>query len=242
MAMKKILKEHYIAAELISSDVFDKKISAENGAQLLFEKYGLNISSAKDFIYDYKHLLAGEVFKRSMSSKAIDYFLNKILEKRGEQAYKNSIIAFEKHINYLEKGRTNSRKLFRKVLEIHRKNNPRLHALYSEESFELEVQKALDLSPEEREKLLNKYPKIPKRKEVITTRIERNPAVVANVLIRANGKCESCGNHAPFVKLKSGQPYLEVHHKVRLADDGEDTVENAIAVCPNCHRYLHYGV
>ena len=26
-----------------------------------------------------------------------------------------------------------------------------------------------------------------------------------------------------------------------LADGGADTVENAIAVCPNCHRELHYG-
>ncbi|MGH8437576.1 MAG: HNH endonuclease [Pseudomonas sp.] len=33
----------------------------------------------------------------------------------------------------------------------------------------------------------------------------------------------------------------EVHHKVRLADGGLDTVENAIAVCPNCHRQAHFG-
>ncbi|WP_342542729.1 HNH endonuclease signature motif containing protein [Paenisporosarcina sp. FSL H8-0542] len=36
-------------------------------------------------------------------------------------------------------------------------------------------------------------------------------------------------------------PYLEVHHIKRLADNGEDSVENAIAVCPNCHRELHFG-
>jgi 5-methylcytosine-specific restriction protein A len=34
---------------------------------------------------------------------------------------------------------------------------------------------------------------------------------------------------------------LEVHHKIRLADGGFDTVENAIAVCPNCHRQCHHG-
>lgn len=160
---------------------------------------------------------------------------------RDQAAYENAIIAFEKHIIYLEKGKTNSRKKFRKVLETHRNNIPRLHELDYEEAFELEVQKALGLSPEDRERLLNNYPKSPKRKEVLTTRFDRNPAVVAFLLIRAKGKCERCGNNAPFIKLKDNQPYLEVHHKVRLADGGEDTVENAIAVCPNCHRYLHFG-
>jgi 5-methylcytosine-specific restriction protein A len=36
-------------------------------------------------------------------------------------------------------------------------------------------------------------------------------------------------------------PYLEVHHIKRLADKGSDTTTNSIAVCPNCHRELHYG-
>jgi 5-methylcytosine-specific restriction protein A len=34
---------------------------------------------------------------------------------------------------------------------------------------------------------------------------------------------------------------LEVHHKKQLSEGGEDTVENAIALCPNCHREAHYG-
>ncbi|MGB4922720.1 MAG: HNH endonuclease signature motif containing protein, partial [Candidatus Nitrotoga sp.] len=38
------------------------------------------------------------------------------------------------------------------------------------------------------------------------------------------------------------QPYLEVHHKMQLAKGGEDTVENALGLCPNCHRYSHFGL
>jgi 5-methylcytosine-specific restriction protein A len=32
-----------------------------------------------------------------------------------------------------------------------------------------------------------------------------------------------------------------VHHRVRLADGGDDTTDNAVALCPNCHRKAHYG-
>ncbi|WP_244143595.1 HNH endonuclease [Burkholderia multivorans] len=35
--------------------------------------------------------------------------------------------------------------------------------------------------------------------------------------------------------------FFEVHHLRRLADDGSDTPTNAVAVCPNCHRRLHFS-
>ncbi len=30
--------------------------------------------------------------------------------------------------------------------------------------------------------------------------------------------------------------------RIPLSEGGEDTVENAMAVCPNCHMELHYGL
>ncbi|WP_196799400.1 HNH endonuclease [Thioalkalivibrio sp. ALMg9] len=61
------------------------------------------------------------------------------------------------------------------------------------------------------------------------------------VLRRAQGVCESCGEDAPFTKNSDGAPYLEVHHKLPLAEKCPDSVNNAIALCPNCHRKAHYG-
>lgn len=77
---------------------------------------------------------------------------------------------------------------------------------------------------------------------MLTEVFNRNPDVVAEVLRRANGICENCNKLAPFNRKKDGTPFLEVHHKVRLADGGEDTVENAIGTCPNCHREFHFGI
>lgn len=73
-----------------------------------------------------------------------------------------------------------------------------------------------------------------------TTYFDRDAKVVAWVLENSDGVCESCGNESPFVK-PDGDFYLEVHHLRRLADGGSDTITNAIAVCPNCHRELHFG-
>ena len=72
------------------------------------------------------------------------------------------------------------------------------------------------------------------------TQHKRDPNVKAWVLQNAKGICESCCEPSPFESY-SGEPFLEVHHLRRLADKGSDTVTNAVALCPNCHRELHYG-
>ena len=74
----------------------------------------------------------------------------------------------------------------------------------------------------------------------VTTRIARDPMVKAWILTIASGRCECCLKSAPFLKT-DGMPYLEVHHLRRLADGGSDTISNTVAVCPNCHRQLHFG-
>lgn len=66
----------------------------------------------------------------------------------------------------------------------------------------------------------------------------RDPAVRAFVLEQAGGICELCGERGPFL-TPDGDWFLEVHHVIQLANGGPDTIENTVAVCPNCHRRLH---
>ena len=47
-----------------------------------------------------------------------------------------------------------------------------------------------------------------------------------------------CSKEAPFYD-KDSKPYLEEHHVNRLADGGSDTMDNVVALCPNCHRKIH---
>jgi 5-methylcytosine-specific restriction protein A len=102
--------------------------------------------------------------------------------------------------------------------------------------FEQDVLEALKRKPKQAPEGQGK----PRTREVVSTQYVRDSAVVAWVLQEANGVCECCQSPAPFVK-PTGDPYLEVHHLRRLADGGSDTVSNAAALCPNCHRELHHG-
>jgi len=80
--------------------------------------------------------------------------------------------------------------------------------------------------------------KKPGAREVKSTQYQRNEYVVEEAKRRADGICQLCEKPAPFIK-KNKEPYLEVHHIVWLAKGGEDTLENTVALCPNCHRRMH---
>jgi len=136
------------------------------------------------------------------------------------------------------------------LLELERKHYDSMVKMLNELNFQLDnhdelnrqVQKSLADGSEERKKRLeSRTVLIPETHVTISIVFKRNPDVIAEVLVRANGVCEKCKKPAPFIRRSDGTPYLEVHHIIRLTDGGEDTVDNAIAVCPNCHREVHSG-
>ncbi|HPJ13220.1 MAG TPA: HNH endonuclease [Caldisericia bacterium] len=96
--------------------------------------------------------------------------------------------------------------------------------------------KSLNLS--ELKKLANKKSGETTTTTTTTTVYKRSHWIVEYTKKRANGSCELCGERAPFDD-KKGEPFLEVHHIDWLSQGGRDNIENAVALCPNCHRKMH---
>lgn len=80
-----------------------------------------------------------------------------------------------------------------------------------------------------------------KSRDARQTYYQRSEAVKDYVLARAAGVCESCEKPAPFNRRKNGEPYLEPHHTRRVSDAGPDHPGWVAAVCPNCHKAIHFG-
>ena len=78
----------------------------------------------------------------------------------------------------------------------------------------------------------------PSSRHTISQTYERNPYVTEYAKRRAKGICELCEQGAPF-KTKQNEPYLETHHIEWLCNGGADTIENTVALCPNCHKKMH---
>ena len=68
----------------------------------------------------------------------------------------------------------------------------------------------------------------------------RNIAMAKFVISQANGKCELCKLETNIIKT-NGSPFLEAHHIIPLSEGGQDIYENIVALCPNCHKRIHFS-
>jgi 5-methylcytosine-specific restriction protein A len=229
-------------AEESASDVFDKKLSMADGVRHLVDAHGFNANSAKDFIANYRCMLQGRLFQRSLGAATVDHYLTSIASKRGGHFLALAISAIDQHIVYYESVVGQALPGLRAVANKHRDVAPLLSFAEHAASFEAAVDEAMNDTQTKRLARLAKAPSKPQRVRVSAYIFTRNADVVAEVLHRANGMCERCENPAPFCRKKNGEPYLEVHHVLPLSEDGDDVVENAIALCPTCHRLLHFGI
>lgn len=75
----------------------------------------------------------------------------------------------------------------------------------------------------------------PKKVSSEVTTFARSDEVVKYAKAVSEGACSLC----KCVFEREPQRFLDCHHIVFLRDGGEDTRENVVAVCPNCHRKLH---
>lgn len=111
---------------------------------------------------------------------------------------------------------------------------------YKDLVSEGEINEATVLTDKELEKkaLNTSSKRKPKKTKSTATTYERNKYIAELAKRRAKGKCQLCLKKAPF-KNKSGQPYLESHHIVWLSKGGMDSIDNTVALCPNCHKKIH---
>lgn len=235
-----ITQQQLEACYQIAARVFPKEIEAQAGAHFLSDQHGMNLNSARDYIEVYKHMREGTLRNRWLSASATEYFFRQIETTHGREALAMAISSARLYIDH---NPTKALNKLREVVERCSQGPVALADLDSlETAFAASIEKSLNDSTAKRKQRLKGAARVPLKVKATTDVFLRNPDVVAEVLSRAVGFCEGCMKAAPFLRKKDGTPYLEVHHKVQLANGGEDTVQNAAALCPNCHRRSHFGV
>lgn len=186
----------------------------------------------------------GRVYQRTLSREATEVFFINFQADYGDAGLQNAIDASRLHADYYESLGNGKKKAIRELCDeyevlIMETGQATLAGILSE--FEEGVSKSLrDNSSTRKERLASYDGNVSER--IVTQKVfVRNYDVVAETLIRSSGKCEYCEKPAPFARGKDGHPYLEVHHRVPLAEGGKDRLENTLALCPNCHREAHFG-
>ncbi|VVE31379.1 hypothetical protein PIN31115_03649 [Pandoraea iniqua] len=239
MARRKVVPEVFAAAYETAQQVLAGRASLTDAQKSLAVQHSIAERTASGYIGCFLAMRRDKTFKTIVSADGLRFMLERI----AESSPGDLVIALQSvmsHIKYLQ-GVTGREPGLRRV---HAEFVGRLREMATfDESFlllENEVGKALSDTSAVRLQRLQQASPMPEQIIVLARIFRRNPDVIAEVMSRAKGVCEGCAETAPFLR-SDGRPYLEVHHCQPLAEGGADTLENAIALCPNCHRERHYG-
>ena len=190
--------------------------TAKNYSGPLSGKFSGHTALIEDPQFDHDQLKSDILFKKYCEENDESGDLYQ-LNKRGKDMYRRALVMYSEYVMSSAKSEVIT-------------------------SFELRILESINGADKDRKKRLEHAERKPCKTTMTIEVYERNPDVVAEVLLRANGECECCNRPAPFYRKSDGTPYLEVHHRTPLAKGGDDLVDNAEALCPNCHREKHYGL
>ncbi|WP_414868105.1 HNH endonuclease [Pseudomonas sp. IT-194MI4] len=196
--------------------------------------------TANAYLNCYPHLRRGTPWKATVAVQAVRVILETIATG-GANDLLTALQSVKGHMDYFAGRGKKLIALQALFQEFQLRLAHTAQISHSENDLENRVRASSLDDPALRRQRLALATKKPKRSVRIVHDYYRNADVIAEVLDRAQGVCEGCGEPAPFSRRSNGTAYLEVHHLIRLADNGDDTVENAIALCPNCHRHKHFG-
>ncbi len=238
--MPAITQKEIEAAYTLGCLVFDQKATEASAVSTLVQDHGMDRGSASGYVRQVGHFLSGKLYTRTINDPATRYYLGRIQSDFGAEKLALALTALASHIEYYENVAGAKRPSLRGILQEFSESSGLTYEAISR-AFDHEVQRSLQLSDAKRTKQLPTPGNKPTTKLVTSRIFVRNPNIVAAALIRAKGICEQCQQPAPFLRKSDGAPFLEVHHITTLADLGDDTLANVVALCPNCHRQRHHG-
>ncbi|GAB3307995.1 HNH endonuclease [Hymenobacter tenuis] len=236
----KITSQQVHQAYTIARQVYEAEISKDHGLWKLTSEEGLNLATAAFFIDDLRHLLTGTVFKRTLSSPAMDYFLAKISQDYGPSGLETALSALKQHITYHEKEYESVMKSMRQVYQRYESKLSTIPRTDEEEQEEIASNLlAQNLSKSQLlSELLRITDKEPEQVTIQHRAYKRDNHIIAKIKVLRDFNCQLCGLS---IHKKDGSRYIEAAHIQPKRQQGRETLKNIILLCPNHHKEFDLG-
>ncbi|MDF2188315.1 HNH endonuclease [Paraflavitalea sp. CAU 1676] len=242
MTTRQKLKDHYaLYAFKIANDVYVKKLRHSEGKAILVSNYGFNSNTAGDLINDFRYLMEGESFERTLNAFYANCFLEHIHELYGKPHLQKAVISLTKHIAYYE-GHYRKRLLkLREVLQMfYQISNDGNDGGLEQELLQRQIDKNIDGL--DQGELLKKIRQLESENielvEVNGVKYKRNNYIITLIKKLGNYQCQIC-NHK--ILKRDGSSYIEAAHIQAKHNHGHETLENIILLCPNHHKEFDLG-
>jgi hypothetical protein len=112
-----ITKLQIVTAWTIASQVYSGELTLTDGVTILSNENGLNMGSARCFIYLFKCLMEGKMFHFGTTEPAMRLVLEQIFNQHGKQGLYQALTALRSHIEHNELNYAKNMKQMKKVVD-----------------------------------------------------------------------------------------------------------------------------
>ncbi|TCG08827.1 hypothetical protein BZM27_09250 [Paraburkholderia steynii] len=224
-------EEEVKIAYSIARDVVRGKLNDKAAEQFLIEKLNTKPYTAQTFIEAYPAMLAGLLYKKTLSDLAVKIYVEAITAEYGLATRALALQAVLENIEFWEKN------------ESKRRGKPTVR------KSQRALRQKLLASPPETIVYPDEVEMSPKAyvegavSQVLVNRYERDRDARDAAIAHYGCHCYVCGFDFGKVYGALGQDFIHVHHVIDIATIGAeyhvDPIEDLRPVCPNCHAMLH---
>ena len=105
-----------------SKKVYEGKMTLSEGTKHIAKEGRMNRGSAHDYIYNFRYLIQGKKFSRTLNASTMEYFFANFLKDYGSLRLENPLSALMQHIEYYEGKRNTTmhsmRGIYKKYSEL----------------------------------------------------------------------------------------------------------------------------
>jgi len=220
----------------IAKQVYENKLTRDQGVEYLSSNFKMNKSSAADGIVNFKCLITAQKYTRTNSAFATEYYLEKITHDYGAKGLESALIAVRQHIEYYE----DLQKItMHKIRDIYDKYSAK-PIMSFDENEQNEIEEIYrNKSREEIAKELRNIKSIDSEQTTINLKVyKRDNKTIALLKLHRHFKCQICG---VSIRKKDGTHYIEAAHIKPKHQKGGETPDNIILLCPNHHKEFDFG-
>ncbi|MCW3109880.1 MAG: hypothetical protein JWQ09_4386 [Segetibacter sp.] len=223
----------------VSKKVYEKTLTFSEGQKIVVGDKKMNPNSAADYINNFRCLVEGKRFTRTLNAFSMEYFLENISNDYGNAKLSNALFALKEHVEYYEGIQKVRMHKMRVIYDKYLAAIP-LQSPDEQEQNEIvcEILKEKLSRNEILEELRNLSETDP---EVIIYKgktFKRDNKTIAQIKILRNFCCQLCGT---TIKKKDGSNYTEAAHIKAKHLKGRETLDNIILLCPNHHKEFDLG-
>ncbi|MDO6721581.1 HNH endonuclease [Psychrosphaera sp. 1_MG-2023] len=210
----------------LAKKVHFSELSRGEAIKISIDNNWMGKGSTQDYIQNFKYLMEGFVYKRTMNLAGTEYFLRQIHHDFGLAAFTKSLRLVSEHVTYYNSLGHSRQVQTQKLIED----------LIQEFSINIDEH----IFPDE---VVDETIFEGAKKQITVNTYERSREA-RNLCIEYYGvSCFVCDFNFEKTYGSIGTGFIHVHHVVDLAQIGKeykiDPIKDLRPVCPNCHAMLH---